>query len=310
MFLGLTMKLTPQIKHILNNYESDSPVTKRNLARLLMHGKLSGTGKLIILPVDQGVEHGPARSFAVNQAAYDPHYHYELAIDAGLNAYAAPLGALECGAGIYTHQIPTILKLNNANCLNNAKNQGITGSVKEALRLGCVGIGYTIYPASDYFYDQMRNLQEIIEEAKSVGLISVIWSYPRGPSLDKDGETAIDVCAYAAHIAAQMGAHIIKIKPPTAHLHLPEAKKVYEKEKIDISSLIKRTEHIMQSAFAGRRLVIFSGGTHTSEKNLLETYQSLKDGGANGAIIGRNVFQRPRHEALEILNKLVDIFKK
>ncbi len=304
------MKLTSQIKAILNNYESDSPATKKNLARVLMHGRLAGTGKLIILPVDQGMEHGPARSFAINSAAYDPHYHYQLAIDAGLNAYAAPLGALECGAASFAHEIPTILKLNNAICLNSEKNQGITGSVSEALRLGCVGIGYTIYPASDYFYEQMGMLQEIIEEAKSVGLITVIWSYPRGPSLDKDGETAIDVCAYAAHIAAQMGAHIIKIKPPTAHLHLPEAKKVYEKEKIDISTLKKRTEHIIQSAFAGRRLVIFSGGSHTSEKNLFETYQSLKEGGASGAIIGRNVFQRPKNEALALLDKLVEIFKK
>ncbi|MDI2113381.1 class I fructose-bisphosphate aldolase [Commensalibacter nepenthis] len=304
------MKLTSEVKRILDNYETDSAATKANLARLLMHGKLGGTGKLLILPVDQGMEHGPARSFAANPAAYDPHYHYKIAIDAGLSAYAAPLGALECGAFTYGDQIPTILKLNNANSLSDIKNQAITGSVQEAVRLGCIGIGYTIYPGSDYCYEQMDFLQELIREAKAAGLIAVVWSYPRGgPFLDKAGETAVDICAYAAHIAAQMGAHIIKVKPPSDHLCLPAAKKVYEDQKIDISTLTKRAEHIMQSAFAGRRLVLFSGGEQTSENSLFETFQSLKDGGASGGIIGRNTFQRKREDALVMLDKLINIFK-
>ncbi|CAI3930781.1 DhnA family (FbaB) (PDB:1OJX) [Commensalibacter communis] len=304
------MKLTPEVKRILDNYETDSAATKANLARLLMHGKLGGTGKLLILPVDQGMEHGPARSFAANPAAYDPHYHYKMAIDAGLSAYAAPLGALECGAVSYGNQIPTILKLNNANSLSDIKNQAITGSVQEAARLGCIGIGYTIYPGSDYCYEQMDFLQELIREAKAAGLISVVWSYPRGgPFLDKAGETAVDICAYAAHIAAQMGAHIIKVKPPSDHLCLPAAKKVYEDQKIDISTLAKRAEHIMQSSFAGRRLVLFSGGEQTSETSLFETFQGLKDGGASGGIIGRNTFQRKREDALAMLDKIINIFK-
>ncbi|CAI3932795.1 MULTISPECIES: class I fructose-bisphosphate aldolase [Commensalibacter] len=304
------MKLTPQVKRILENYEADNAATKNNLTRLLMHGKLGGTGKLLILPVDQGMEHGPARSFAANPAAYDPHYHYQMAIDAGLSAYAAPLGALECGAFTYGSQIPTILKLNNANSLNDVKNQAITGSVKEALRLGCIGIGYTIYPGSDYCYEQMDILQNLIQEAKDAGLLAVVWSYPRGgPFLDKAGETAVDICAYAAHIAAQMGAHIIKVKPPSDHLCLGAAKKVYEDQKIDISTLAKRTEHIMQSAFAGRRLVLFSGGEQTSEETLFNTFQGLNDGGASGAIIGRNTFQRKREDALAMLDKIINIFK-
>lgn len=304
------MKLTPQVKRILENYEADNAATKNNLARLLMHGKLGGTGKLLILPVDQGMEHGPARSFAANPAAYDPHYHYKMAIDAGLSAYAAPLGALECGAFTYGDQIPTILKLNNATSLNDVKNQAITGSVKEAVRLGCIGIGYTIYPGSDYCYEQIDVLQDLIREAKEAGLIAVVWSYPRGgPFLDKAGETAVDICAYAAHIAAQLGAHIIKVKPPSDHICLGAAKKVYEDQQVDISTLTKRAEHIMQAAFAGRRLVLFSGGEQTSEETLFNTFQSLKDGGANGAIIGRNTFQRTREDALAMLDKIIDIFK-
>src|ERR1700741_515348 len=143
------MKLTAQAQTILSNYESDNPGVKANLHRILMQGRLGGTGKLIILPVDQGFEHGPARSFSVNEPAYDPHYHYQLAIDAGLSAYAAPLGMLEAGADKFAGQIPTILKVNSSNSWAGGANQAVTGSVDDALRLGCSAIGFTIYPGSD-----------------------------------------------------------------------------------------------------------------------------------------------------------------
>src|ERR1700675_4788635 len=120
------MQLTEPVRKILAAYESDNPGTKANLARILMQGKLGGTGKLVILPVDQGFEHGPARSFAPNPAAYDPHYHYQLAIEAGLNAYAAPLGMIAQGADTFAGQIPTILKCNNSNSLATNKDQAST----------------------------------------------------------------------------------------------------------------------------------------------------------------------------------------
>jgi class I fructose-bisphosphate aldolase len=254
------MKINGQVHKILSYYESDNPGTKANLARILMHGKLGGTGKLLILPVDQGVEHGPARSFAPNPPAYDPHYHFQLAIEAGLSAYAAPLGFIEGGASTYAGQIPLILKLNNANSLSRAKEnatQAVTAGVKDALRLGCAAIGFTIYPGSDAAYEQMRDIAEMAREAKSYGLAVVIWSYPRGGNLSREGETAIDVVAYAAQIAAQLGAHIIKVKPPTAHLELAAAKKVYEERGIDIATPAARIRHVVQSAFNGRRLVVF-----------------------------------------------------
>src|SRR5271155_284386 len=143
------MQASERVKTILSHYESDNPGTKANLARILMHGRLGGTGKVVILPVDQGFEHGPARSFAANPPAYDPHYHFQLAIDAGLSAYAAPLGMIEAGADTFAGQIPTILKLNSANSLSRLKedaDQAVTGSVGDALRLGCSAIGFTIYP--------------------------------------------------------------------------------------------------------------------------------------------------------------------
>lgn len=303
------MKITPRIRRILDCYESDSPGTKANLARILMQGRLGGTGRLVILPVDQGFEHGPARSFAPNPAAYDPHYHFQLAIDAGLSAFAAPLGMLEAGADTFAGQLPTILKANSANSLSQEKNQALTGSVGEALRLGCAAIGFTIYPGSEFAYEMMEEIREMAEEAKSVGLVVVVWSYPRGGGLSKDGETAMDVCAYAAHMAALLGAHIIKVKPPTAHLEQEEAKKVYEKQKIDISSLTKRIEHVVQSCFNGRRLVVFSGGAAKDMDGILAEVRAIRDGGGTGSIIGRNTFQRPRAEAVAMLSQIIDIYR-
>ena len=303
------MKITRTVKKILDNYESDCPGTKANLARMLMHGRLGGSGKMVILPVDQGFEHGPDRSFAPNPAAYDPHYHYQLAIDAGLNAYAAPLGPLEAGADTFAGAIPTILKLNSANSLSTNKDQAVTGSVKDALRIGCAAIGFTIYPGSENQYEMMEEIRALAEEAKSYGLAVVMWSYPRGGKLDKPGETAMDVCAYAAHMAALMGAHIIKVKPPTAHLSLEAAKKVYEAQQIDISTLAKRVEHVMQTAFGGKRIVVFSGGEAKDLEGLFTEVRGLRDGGANGSIIGRNTLQRPRAEALDMLDKIISIYQ-
>ena len=303
------MKITRKVKEILANYESDNPGTKANLARILMQGRLGGTGKLVILPVDQGFEHGPARSFAPNPPAYDPHYHFQLAIDAGLSAFASPLGMIEAGADSFAGAIPTILKVNSSNSLAKSKDQAVTGSVNDALRLGCSAIGFTIYPGSDYAFEMMEEIREMAEEAKAAGLAVVVWSYPRGDALSKEGETAIDICAYAAHMAALLGAHIIKVKPPTAHLEQAEAKKVYEKEKIDISTLSKRIAHVVQACFGGRRIVVFSGGAAKDLKGIYDEARGIRDGGGNGSIIGRNTFQRPRDEALAMLDQIIKIYQ-
>lgn len=306
------MKITSQVKKILSNYESDNAGTKANLVRILMQGKLAGTGKLVILPVDQGFEHGPARSFAKNPDAYDPHYHFQLAIDAGLSAYAAPLGMIEAGASTFAGQIPLILKVNSSNSFvpkSAAPNQAVTASVADALRLGCSAIGFTIYPGSHDMFELMEEIRDMAEEAKAYGLAVVIWSYVRGEDISKDGETAMDTCAYAAHIAALLGAHIIKVKPPTEKLEQAEAKKVYEAEKIAISTLAERVAHVKQACFAGRRLVVFSGGNAKGEKDLLDEVRAIRDGGGNGSIIGRNTFQRPRAEALALLDSIIKVYK-
>ena len=305
------MTLTPQVKEILSWYESDNPGVKANLARILMQGRLGGTGKMVILPVDQGFEHGPARSFAPNPPAYDPHYHFQLAIDAGLNAYAAPLGKLEGGADRFAGEMPLILKMNSANSLSRHKenaDQAVTATVRDALRLGCVGVGFTIYPGSDNAYPMLEEVRDIIHEAKSYGLCPVVWSYPRGGKLSKEGETAVDICAYAAHMAALMGATIIKVKPPMAHLELPEAKKVYEAQDIDISTLAARVRHVMQATFNFKRLVVFSGGESKDTQGLLDDIRGIRDGGGSGSIVGRNSFTRPKADALALLDEVIRIY--
>ncbi|NYD89896.1 class I fructose-bisphosphate aldolase [Sphingomonas melonis] len=303
----MTTTVTPAVKAILDKYEATSPAVKANLARILMQGKLGGTGKLVILPVDQGFEHGPARSFAVNPPAYDPHYHYQIAIDAGLSAYAAPLGPLEAGADTFAGQIPTILKVNSSNSWATSIDQAVTASVSDALRLGCAAIGFTIYPGSDGIFEQMEEIRELSEEAKSVGIATVIWSYPRGGKLSKDGELALDVGAYAAHMAALLGAHIIKVKLPSAHIEQEEAKRVYEGT--DWSNQADRVRHVVQASFAGRRIVVFSGGAAKGADAVYQDARDILAGGGNGSIIGRNTFQRSREDALDMLGKLIAIYR-
>ena len=202
------MKTTRIVQKILSNYEGETPGVKANLARIMMTGKLGVTGKMIILPVDQGFEHGPARSFAPNPPAYDPHYHYKLAIDAGLNAYAAPLGMLEAGADTFAGQIPTILKANSANSLMSStagKNQAVTASVDDALRLGCAAIGFTIYPGSAERGEMYMELREIAEEAKDAGLARFVADLGAVPPEEvggwsRDRQVAFYINAYNATV--------------------------------------------------------------------------------------------------------------
>jgi fructose-bisphosphate aldolase, class I len=303
--------MNDRIREILSWYASDNPGVRTNLARMLNHGRLAGTGKMVILPVDQGFEHGPARSFAPNPAGYDPRYHFQLAIEAGCNAYAAPLGSLEAGVSEYCGEIPLILKANNHDVLNDERDpiSAVTSSVEDALRLGCAAIGFTIYPGSSERTTMYEQLRELTAEAKAAGLAVVVWSYPRGSSLSKEGETAIDVVTYAAQIAAQLGASIIKVKLPSAKVELPDAQKVYQKYEIPTSTLTERVQHVVQSAFGGRRIVIFSGGAAAADEQVFNEVRAIRDGGGFGSIIGRNSFQRKQPEALKFLSTAMGIYE-
>ena len=300
-----------RVSEILSYYPSESPAVKASLARLLEQGRLAGTGRLVILPVDQGFEHGPHRSFAVNPDAYDPDYHPRFALEAGMSGYAAPLGFIEAIAGNYAAHLPLILKLNNHDLLwsDDDPIPAVTGSVEAAVRLGCVAIGYTIYPGSANRQEMYENLQFIAEQAKSAGLAVVVWSYPRGSGItDTAGETALDVCAYAAHLACQMGAHLVKVKLPSDHLYQDAARKVYESLDVPRASVADRVRHVVQAAFNGRRIVIFSGGAKEDDERVFSEVRAIRDGGGFGSIIGRNSFQRPKPEALKFLDTIMKIY--
>lgn len=300
--------MKPRVREILSWYGAENIGVLTNLARILNHGRLKGTGKMLILPVDQGFEHGPARSFATNPDGYDPSYHMELAIEAGCNAYAAPLGALESCARDYAGEIPLILKLNHSDSLYATKSpiSSVTANIDQALRLGCVGVGFTIYPGSSERKTMFEELALVAREAREAGLVLVVWSYPRGEQLTQEGETAIDVVSYAAHIAAQLGAHIIKVKPPSSHIFNETAKKSYVENGIKIGKLSDRTRHIVQSTFNGKRMVIFSGGAAKARAEILNEVSELARGGAFGSIVGRNAFQRPKAEAITLLKEIME----
>ena len=304
--------MTQEVKNILANYAGENPGVLTNLARIMNHGTLAGTGKMVILPVDQGFEHGPTRSFADNPDGYDPAYHYQLAIDAGCNAYAAPLGSLEAAAAEYAGDVPLILKLNNHDSMaadGDDPIPSVTASVEDALRLGCSAVGYTIYPGSAHFKSMYEAIRAIGQDAKRHGLAVVIWSYPRGSTLSKEGETALDVVAYAAQIAAQLGANIIKVKLPTEHLELDKDRDKFEEHSISTGSVAERVRYVMKSTFNGRRIVVFSGGSKADEASFLKDIEGIYEGGGNGSIIGRNSFQRPKDDAVRFLGNVMDIYR-
>lgn len=303
--------MTDRVKEILSWYGNDNIGVLSNLYTMMNTGRLAGTGKMVILPVDQGFEHGPARTFGPNPSGFDPRYHFELAVESGCNAYAAPFGALSAAARDFAGRIPTILKVNNSDSLfsNEDPCPAITSTVQDALELGASAIGFTIYPGSSMRNEMYEQIREMSQEARAVGLPTVIWSYPRGNGISKKGETAIDVVAYAAHIACQLGAHIVKVKPPTEHIEQAEAKKAYDKAGIDVSSLSARIKHVVQSCFEGRRIVIFSGGAAKGKDEVINEITEIAKGGAFGSIMGRNAFQRPKTESIALLNEIQDIFK-
>ncbi|MEC8023232.1 MAG: class I fructose-bisphosphate aldolase [Myxococcota bacterium] len=302
--------MAERVSEILSWYAGSNPGVLTNLSRMMNHGRLAGSGKMVILPVDQGFEHGPARSFAKNPDGFDPRYHAQLAIDAGCSAYAAPLGFLEAVASTVAGQVPLILKMNNNESLYKSADpcSSVTSTVEDALRLGCTAVGFTVYPGSAHKNTLYEQIRELSSEARAVGLPTVLWCYPRGEQLEKKDETAVDVVAYAAQIGCQLGAHIVKVKPPTAHVAMKEARKVFESEGIPIATLEDRVRHVVRSAFGGRRIVIFSGGAAKGTEDVLKEVRGIAGGGGFGSIMGRNAFQRPNAEAIALLHSVMDIF--
>jgi class I fructose-bisphosphate aldolase len=216
---------------------------------------------------------------------------------------------LQAGVESFYGQIPTILKINSSNTLAQSMDQAVTGSVDDAIKMGCSAIGFTIYPGSDHNFDLMEEFRQLSKEAKDKGLAVVLWAYARGKEISKQGETAMNIISYAAHMSALLGANIIKVKLPTDFIEDDPTKVAFEKKLIEIGSLRDRVAHIKKVAFAGKRIVVFSGGDTKDDNALMDEIKAIHQGGGNGSIIGRNCFQRKREDSLKLLNQIIDIYK-
>lgn len=320
------MNITKQVKKVLDNYEGELPSVKLNLARLFMHGRLAGTGHIMLLAVDQGFEHGPT-TFLKNTLGFDPHYHFSLAKEAGLSGYTAPLSWLRAGVDSYLGAVPMILKMNHSNRLlpkTMDPDQAVIGSVEDAVEMGCVGVGFTLYPGSDSYLEQLEELKEISSCARSFGLFTVVWAYPRGSGLEAaasseplygekqasscNPQLALDTIAYSAHMACLAGAHIVKVNIPNDFIAREDSKESYKNVKSEKAE--QRVEHIMEASFNSRRAVIFSGGATKTDSKVLDDVLAVKTGGGTGSIIGRNIFQREKNEAIRLIELIARIYEK
>jgi class I fructose-bisphosphate aldolase len=299
--------MAERAREILSWYSSDTPGVRKNIARLLNHGRLAGTGWLVILPVDQGFEHRPARSFAPNPPAYDPRYHFELAITAGCNAYAAPLGFLEAGPAEYADEIPLILKLNSSDSLDGGNDPcpAMTGSVDDALRLGCAAIGFTIYPASVARKEMYGQIRALSEEAKRKGLAVVVWSYPRGSWRSGKSDIPIDAVDYAAKMAAQGGAHIINLGFPTPFAGQPVDNRCGTDE-TSVAAASRCVRKIVEKALRNRRVALFLTGG--GNRSALDEARAIIHGGGMGSTIDPSILGHLRGEALQLLESVMAIF--
>ena len=289
----MPQKNQTRINEILSWYPALTGEQSENLLKFLTYGRIGGSGKFVILPVDQGFEHGPGRSFESNPAMYDPVNQAELAIAAGCNAYAAPLGALEAAFDATKRAgIPTILKINSHDLMmpdDYDPYPAITSWAEDAVRLGSSAVGFTIYPGSVY--------------ARGSGLIPA-----SSETASKDIETAVDVIAYGVQIACLLGAHIVKCKTPKPIVGMKDSIKRGVYKNVSTGTVEDCIRIIMKAGFNGHRIVINSGGEARETGAILEEVRQLSSGGSFGSIVGRNAFQRSHNEAVELLHKIQDVY--
>jgi class I fructose-bisphosphate aldolase len=297
-----------------------SPTVLRNIGQVFGTGRLAGTGYLSILPVDQGIEHSGAASFAKNPAYFDPKNLVELAVEGGCNAVATTFGVLGMTSRRYAHRIPFIVKLNHNELLTypNKFDQVMFGSPQEAWDLGAVGVGATIYFGSDEATRQIQEVSEAFQEAHELGMFTVLWCYLRNSGFKKDGvdyHAAADLTGQANHIGVTIEADIIKQKQPennggyTALGFGKTDKLVYDELTTDHP--IDLTRWQLANCYMGRVPLINSGGESKGEGDLGQAVRTAvinKRAGGAGLIVGRKAFQRPLKEGVELLNAVQDVY--
>jgi len=298
-----------------------SPQVLRNLGSLYNHGRLSGSGYVSILPVDQGIEHSGAASFAPNPAYFDPDNIVKLAIEGGCNAVATTFGVLGAVSRKYAHKIPFIVKVNHNELLTlpNKFDQVMFGSVKQAYDLGAAGIGATIYFGSEESTRQIQEVAKAFHEAHEYGMFTVLWCYLRNNGFKVDGvdyHTSADLTAQANHLGVTIEADIIKQKLPTNNGGYNALPGYGKTSKLVYSDLV--TDHPVDLArwqvancYMGRIGLINSGGESKGASDLAEAVTTAvvnKRAGGQGLISGRKAFQRPMAEGVELLQAIQDVY--
>lgn len=311
MMLKIT-KNPERVEEILSWYKhTNTSEQQDNLAKILNYGRIGGTGKLMILPIDQILEHGPGRAFESNPVMYDPLELAQFAVDGGFNAFAAPLGSLERGYEVLAkHNVPTILKVNSHTLMipdNDNPKPSIHSWVDDAVRLGCSAVGFTLYPGSLHSNEMEQQAKALIADARKAGLITILWVYPRGEGLIKGQERAVDVIAYGVALGVSLGAQIIKVKLPLDGYGIASNQEMGIYDQVPTQTLTDRIKLVMKAAYNGHRIVIHSGGDFANAETLENEMRSIREGGAFGSIMGRNAFQRPKVQALDLISDLQDI---
>jgi class I fructose-bisphosphate aldolase len=302
--------------------DSDRPVpVLRNLGQLFATGRLGGSGYLSILPVDQGIEHSAAASFAKNPAYFDPRNLVELALEAGCNAIATTFGVLGMEARRYAHRIPFIVKLNHNQLMTypNEFDQIMFGSVRQAYELGAIGVGATIYFGSEQSSRQIIEVSEAFEEAHELGMFTVLWCYLRNSAFkteNGDYAVAADLTGQANHLGVTIQADIIKQKQPERNGGFL-AFKGYGKtdplvyDKLTTDNPIDMTRWQVVNTYMGRVPLINSGGESAGASDLAQAVRTAvinKRAGGSGLIVGRKAFQRPLADGVALLNTVQDVY--
>ena len=293
----------------------------RNIQGMFSHGRLGGTGYLSILPVDQGIEHSAAASFAKNPAYFDPRNLVELAIESGCNAIATTFGVLGMEARRYAHRIPFIVKLNHNQLMTypNEFDQIMFGSVRQAYELGAIGVGATVYFGSEQSSRQIIEVSEAFEEAHALGMFTVLWCYLRNSAFkteNGDYAVAADLTGQANHLGVTIQADIIKQKQPERNGGFL-AFKGYGKtdplvyDKLTTDNPIDMTRWQVVNTYMGRVPLINSGGESAGDSDLAQAVRTAvinKRAGGAGLIVGRKAFQRPLADGVALLNTVQDVY--
>ena len=276
---------------------------KRTRLRRLLFEFGPGNGTLLLLPIDQGIEHGP-RDFFANPASKDPEYQFHLAAEAGYSAIACQIGLAEKYYPDYAGQVPLLLKVNGKTDVppSDSPLSTTNASVEDAVRLGADAVGYTLYVGSPRQDDDLHQLKGVREDCDRYGMPLVIWAYPRGSAIKaKGGQDSFYAIDYAARLAMEMGADVVKLNLPSPEPHKDSPAPYDELE-------LGQEETVGQVVgSAGRSLVVLSGGSKIDDDQLLNQTRYIMEAGGSGVIYGRNVWQRPHNEALEIIDQIKEI---